>query len=251
MFAFIFSRCSFAQSQRSLNYETVLVKRSASKEKATRMRVLPNGYSAHDVTVIDLIHAAYGYRPDLIDRAPKWAASNLYNVEARIAADDVLTYSKLGYSEQLSLLQIILQKNFGLEFHLEKKAKRVLYLRPFKAIGEMSDAEMPKEASGLAAGKILFRPGVLLGHDVTVSSLLKVLEQQLNQTIIDESGMMEKRNFTLRWTPEGTSAKDASDVEDLPELPTAIKDQLGLQLVSGRGNVEIFTIDRVSDAEAD
>ena len=69
---------------------------------------------------------------------------------------------------------------------------------------------------------------------------------------MDKTGLTGKYDFTLQWTPDDSQAPSAfppgmGQPPDPagPSLFTAIQEQLGLKLESGKGPVEIIVIDHV------
>ena len=95
-----------------------------------------------------------------------------------------------------------------------------------------------------------------------ISFLTMTLSNQLGRTVVDETGLRGKYDFTLKWTPDqsernlfgggpgpgpGPGGKDMPPPPDPdgPSLFTALQEQLGLKLESKKGPVEILVIDRV------
>jgi uncharacterized protein (TIGR03435 family) len=74
------------------------------------------------------------------------------------------------------------------------------------------------------------------------------LATQLGRTVFDKTGLTVRYDFTLKFMPDDAQvqAPSAGAPIDLPpSLFTAIQDQLGLKLESGKGPVEIIVIDHV------
>ena len=77
------------------------------------------------------------------------------------------------------------------------------------------------------------------------------LSQQVGRTVVNKTGLTGRYAIELRWAPDsavgpfgeaGASAlADSSDAS----LFTAVQEQLGLRLESGRGPVDFFVIDHV------
>ena len=72
-----------------------------------------------------------------------------------------------------------------------------------------------------------------------MSSFAANLAYQVDRIVVDQTGLSGNFTFTLDWTPD--SARDADSTA--PSLFTAIQEQLGLKLESGRGPVEVLVID--------
>ena len=100
----------------------------------------------------------------------------------------------------------------------------------------------------------------LTGNAIPVSALAQRLSMFLHEPVIDMTGLTGKYDITLKFVPEqgqlppppGGGAPDGmapppSDASG-PTLQTAVQDQLGLKLESGKGPVEMIVIDHVEKA---
>jgi len=67
------------------------------------------------------------------------------------------------------------------------------------------------------------------------------LLDSVDRTVLDKTGLIGKYDFTLRWAPLETSG----DASQAPSIFTAMQEQLGLRLESGKGPIEILVIDHV------
>jgi uncharacterized protein (TIGR03435 family) len=99
--------------------------------------------------------------------------------------------------------------------------------------------------------------GELTAQAIPTASLVNMLSQQLQHTVIDKTGLTGKYDFTLTWTPEegsgpmfkgtdggGSRPEPAPDASG-PSLFTALQEQLGLKLQSAKGPVETLVVDHV------
>jgi uncharacterized protein (TIGR03435 family) len=72
--------------------------------------------------------------------------------------------------------------------------------------------------------------------------------------LVDQTGLTEKYDFILKWTPDpgmllglgGPPPPPADPVDAPPDLFTAIQQQLGLKLVSSRASADVIVIDNVA-----
>jgi uncharacterized protein (TIGR03435 family) len=101
--------------------------------------------------------------------------------------------------------------------------------------------------------------GVLTGQGVPLASLVHTLSGRLSRTILDETGLTGKYDFTLQWSPDeragpmsaaiqggGSRSDDAPPPDSsAPSIFTAIQEQLGLKLEPRKVPVEILVIDHV------
>jgi uncharacterized protein (TIGR03435 family) len=100
-----------------------------------------------------------------------------------------------------------------------------------------------------------------VANDEPISALTDVLPMQADlggRTIVDQTGLVGKYDFTLQWTPvnpvmtvggvtvpplPGAAAPDS----DGPSIFTAIQDQLGLKLESIKAPVDTIVIDHIEE----
>lgn len=75
--------------------------------------------------------------------------------------------------------------------------------------------------------------------------MLSAQPEIAGRTIIDKTGLTDKYDFTLKWMPESAAGRQTTQ-EDLPQLITAIQDQLGLRLTSAKATVDVVIIDSAS-----
>jgi uncharacterized protein (TIGR03435 family) len=85
------------------------------------------------------------------------------------------------------------------------------------------------------AGVILTpEAGKLVGQGVPIASLVQDLsEHYLHRAVLDKTGLTDKYDFTLQWTPE----------ESQPAIFDAIQEQLGLKLQPQKAPMEVLVID--------
>jgi uncharacterized protein (TIGR03435 family) len=73
------------------------------------------------------------------------------------------------------------------------------------------------------------------------------LSNIVQKPVVDRTGLVGKFDFMLTWTPEQAAfapgAPPAEPTEPL-SIFTALREQLGLRLDSGKGPVEVLVIDR-------
>jgi uncharacterized protein (TIGR03435 family) len=85
--------------------------------------------------------------------------------------------------------------------------------------------------------------GELVTQKMSMKTLADLLVYELQRPVIDGTGLKGDFAFTLQYT-RGLGEADAGTAER-PSLFTAVQDQLGLKLESGKGPVEVLVIDHV------
>jgi uncharacterized protein (TIGR03435 family) len=190
-----------------------------------------------------------------ISGGPKWVDSDRFDIEAR--ADDPRT----GYVQLRLMMQSLLEDRFRLKLHSETRTSSVYLLVTTKGTPKMTpstdqttpDATGPPSSptDGPTRGGVLIGRSLLMTNAATMSVLAKMLASELGRPVLDQTSLESRFDIHLRWTPDvlsdaaspdGADDPDASGT-DLPGLFTALREQLGIELKSGRGPVEFLVID--------
>jgi len=92
----------------------------------------------------------------------------------------------------------------------------------------------------------------------SIGAFVTLLPQFVDRQVIDRTGLTGLYDLTLKWTPEAIpsllglpQAPVPPADPDVPNIFTALQEQLGLKLESGRGPVEVIVIDRLEKPTLD
>jgi uncharacterized protein (TIGR03435 family) len=244
---------------------------------------LPINYSPiefHQVnaTTLLLIEQAYNLPLTLganvrMLNEPGWITSDRYDVDAKIdgslaSAMEKLTGQKR--AEQMDLrLQALLAERFKLKVHFEKRNLKVYALVVAKGGAKLTPAKDLPPASitkqqissspppGLPRPEDM-RKGTLvlpkeLGQELTakvqtLDDLSRELQMQIpGRVIVNETGLSGEYDFEMHWSREGPAQEEggAQGNAEWPDIRTALREQLGLQLVTPKAPIEVIVIDRV------
>ena len=250
-------------------YEVASIKPDKS-DKTKFMRVFPDGYTAIDYTLLWVIKGAYGiYLDDQFSGVPNWLISEEYDVEAKMDSSTADELKKLS-SDDLTLarrhmLQALLADRLKLAIHRESKDLPVYFLVLAKSGSKLHEArpgdtypngiKLPDGRLGGRGVIVRSADGGFTGQGIPIAGLAEFFSLQLGRPIVDKTGLTGKYDFTLRWAPDesqalpggapnGQTPVAAPDPNGSP-LFTAISEQLGLKLESGKGPVEVIVIDHV------
>ncbi|HUK30873.1 MAG TPA: M56 and DUF3738 domain-containing protein [Candidatus Acidoferrum sp.] len=223
-------------------------------------------FIATNIPLIAYIREAYGMSFGAEDGrvlgAPAWVNSERYDIEAKIDRSVVDSLNKLNPRERTIEMQQMLQKllanRFGLAVHRETRDLSVYSLVVAKNGPKLQEAK-PEDSARSGMG-LRGRGGPLVGRAVPMPVLAEQLSALVNRIVLDKTGLTGKYNFTMQWTPDegqgpnyikdagstangqpGPGAQDPSG----PSIFTALQDQLGLKLESGKGPIEVIVIDHV------
>ena len=90
----------------------------------------------------------------------------------------------------------------------------------------------------------MFFAGGMFARAMNMSTLSAALEAILDRPVIDRTGLSGEFDFDLTYTPNVDGFPNGAS-SNAPGLPTALREQLGLRLESGRASVQVLVVDDV------
>jgi uncharacterized protein (TIGR03435 family) len=213
-----------------------------------------DGFRGVNVPVHTLLLEAYGLHEGESFGEPAWASSEVFDIEAKVAGDDVAAFTKLDNDQRQAMLRQILAERFGLTSHRESREISVYALSVGKGGTKLKESAMDPAmpASARHGGGIQMSMGMIAAHECTIPYFLSMLSRQLGRSIIDRTGLTSNYDFTLRWSPDngagGGSQESAAD--SLPTIFTAVQEQLGLKLESTKAPAEVLVVDHLERPSA-
>lgn len=183
-----------------------------------------------NVSLKRCIRYAYKIPEDQILGGPKWVGEVGYDIVAK--ADQ-----PAGEPELLTMLQPLLADRFRLQLHHETRMVPGYTLTAEKGGIKATPSDPSTHSSGNGGRGFI---------DATVSSLSALtirLSALLGRPVVDMTGDNRKFDFHLRWTPDDTQTGADSGTPDRPSLFTALQEQLGLKLESGKVSTGVLVVD--------
>jgi uncharacterized protein (TIGR03435 family) len=229
------------QAAKAPAYEVVSVKPSKPSCPGMSLSSPPGRYMAHCVTVWGLIYNAYevgfgGHAPGL----PGWADSAEFDVDAKMDDDTAAAMRELSAGEQgrqrQLMLRALLADRFKLQGHTETETGPIYQLVIAKGGARLKPWPAGEKTRGTYWGgsRIRMEGGGIEG-------LASCLGDTLGRTVVNKTGIAGNYDIDLRWGADDQE----SALDGAPALITAIQEQLGLKLVSGKGPVQKFVVDHV------
>ncbi|HEY2383923.1 MAG TPA: TIGR03435 family protein [Terriglobia bacterium] len=164
---------------------------------------------------------------------PGWMSSDRFDIDAK-AEDASVTTGQLR-----EMLQTLLTDRFKLQSHFETKETPGFALTLAKGGSKLVESKSQEERSSTMGS-----PGQLSTENTKLSeSLVRFLNSgtALDGPVVDQTGLIGKYTFTLKWSPE--SGAPAGADPSGPSLFTALQEQLGLRLQPIKTTIEILVID--------
>jgi uncharacterized protein (TIGR03435 family) len=200
-----------------------------------------------NLSIRDLIQFAYNLAKSQILGGPDWLDSAMYDIDAKsspeadaqlkaMAADDA------GQQKRL-MARALLKERFSLTAHEETRQLPLYNL----VLAKGGEKFKPSDHNGttIEAGRSRLH---VQGSDNTVGLLTRQLAQSLGRVVLNRTGLTGRYDLTLRWTPDDAPPpllNGEPDPNAPPGLFTALQEQLGLKLESGKGPVSVLVIDRI------
>jgi uncharacterized protein (TIGR03435 family) len=187
-------------------------------------------------TLSFFIEYAYGVNSGYVDGGPAWLRSDRYDIDARQGAD------AQSFATMPVMTQTALADRFKLVTHRETRETPVLLLMVSKGGSRLTRSAPTDDAQTRG------RPGEIVATKITMAGLASVLSRNVGRMVLDRTGLDGFYNITLHATNDVQAGPDRlgrTPVDpDAPSIGTALEEQLGLRLESGRGPVEFLVIDR-------
>ena len=208
-----------------------------------------NGLTGKNVSVKDMIEAAYHLQDFQISGGPDWidssmmATDNRFNIEAKSA--DVATRDQIN-----QMLRSLLTDRFKLSLHRETRDMPTYDLVLAKSGAKLKRVE-GKQFSNL---RIRGGGGHMNFESASITELIEWLSGAAGHRMIAyKTGLNGRFDFTLDYTPEifrgGKAPEQSAERQIDPNgisIFTAVQEQLGLKLESSKGPVEVLVVDSVS-----
>ena len=189
-----------------------------------------NRFTATNAALRLLIAVAFGVDGNNMSGGPGWLDSEYCDITAK-AGDTGLT------REQMQpLLQHLLEQRFHLTTHHEKK----------EVLGY--GLVVAKGGPKLQANKGAPQLGYIFSNEIRiqnapVNTLASTLAGPMRRPVVDKTGIEGMYDFDLKYAPENAPSNSADS--NLPDIFTAVQEQLGLKLEPQKVPVEILVIDHV------
>jgi uncharacterized protein (TIGR03435 family) len=194
-------------------------------------------------TVNDIISFVYGVHAKQIVGGPEWFATDKFTIDGypEVAGNPDLKQMKGMYRK-------LLEERFGLTMHKDSRKLAVFAL----TVGK-SGAKVTKSPDQEAMGDQTFTQWnsqrvVFRVTSSTMADFAGVLQGMvLDKPVVDQTGLVGKYDFLLRWTPDDAPA---SDPDAPPGIFTAIQEQIGLKLEPVTAEADVLVVDHAERPSA-
>jgi uncharacterized protein (TIGR03435 family) len=230
-------------------FEVATVKPSGPETATRRFMIEGRRFATFHTSLADLIQFAYGLHPRQIADGPRWLTSAEFDVVGTAEGD-----GKPSEQEWMKMMAKLLADRFQLRFRLEKRELPVYAI----VVDRNGQKLEPSGDDPNALPSLGFRSrGQLVARNAKLADLAWELQSAvLDRTVVDQTGLASRFNFTLAWTPDEFQSPAVAGAantaeQNLPNFFTAIRQQLGLRLEATKELVDVMVVDHADVPERD
>jgi len=225
-------------------FDVISISPSAKQNTNKTFRFTPDGgFRAGNYSLKDLIRLGWDVRNFQIAGGPVWLDTERYNVQTK-SDSPFNPLSGEGEVREREMVQSMLQDRFLLRVHQQKQEMNVYHLVLAQGLPKLKrtgDARDP--ATQMRDGN-----GHMWATKFDMDLFARYLGVELGFPVVDQTGLTGVYDFELAWNPD--DGKPRAETDSLPSMVTAIKEQLGLELKRGKGQVEVVVVDYAEKASA-
>jgi uncharacterized protein (TIGR03435 family) len=215
----------------------VTVRPAETNDLRMSMDVQPSGRVIASATLKALIGFGYEVQDRNISGGPGWIDATAWRIEA------TSNIAPLSESQLRAMVSSLVEDRFHVSARRESREESIYELLVTKEGAKLKTAAAPGPPR-LSNGR-----GRIGARSIDTGILAKMLAGRLGRAVIDKTGLTGKFDVDLTWTPAPGERDDGEIAGQLanpdgPTLFTALQEQLGLHLQSGKGPVTTLVIER-------
>lgn len=222
------------------SFEVASIKPSTTNEpRYFKFSVGDDRFRGTNMSLKDWIKNAWAVTDFEMPGAPQWISSENFDIDAK--AERPIRSVSEGYQ----MLKSLLEDRFNLKVHRETKEMPI-----YSLVVEKNGVKMKLSAdqTGTTGGVREVRYGRIAGEAVPVSTIAGILTGLAGRRVLNKTGLVGRYDVDLRYTPDlglPGATPEKTDAPDGQSLFGALQTQLGLQLKSTRGPVEVLIVDHI------
>jgi uncharacterized protein (TIGR03435 family) len=200
---------------------------------------------AYNISVGELITYAYGLHTKQIVDGPAPLLGTHFDIDG---LPDIVGHASLKQSQ--AMFQKLLVSRFKLAFRYESRELPAYAIQIAQGGPKLS---LTVRKSGDSTGFSYDCKVVLTVRNASVADIAKGMQEVfMDRPVVDQTGLRDRYDFDLKWTPDESdaycprdSARSPDDADAPPGLYTAIQEQLGLKLVRTKAPIEVMVINHL------
>ena len=207
-----------------------------------------------------LISYAYGLDEYQIVGAPKWPWPTVFVIEAKGDGEEDAKMAALTKEQQLAeqqhMLQALLEERFKLKTHWATKEGDVYNLLIVKGGPKLNaEGSMPTSAEELknfgdSPVPTLYQKNDgqgydFIAHGCSMGQWAGMLTGQFGRPVTDKTGLAGRYDFVLKYKGRWDRDRDVEDLDPMPPMDRALREELGLKVEAAKGPVKALVIDHI------
>ena len=235
-------------------YDVVSIKPNDSGSGSSHINAYDTTFQATNISLDWLLVNAYGVLDNNVYGLPKWADKARWDINAKVVdpgpkmPEGSLSQDDYTARYRYKILAMLTDR-FHVKAHTETRVLPTyeLVLLPGQ---QRFTRSTPDEDSQSGTRS---RSRNLTATAITLKAMAEYLARQVGRPVEDKTGLDGKYDFHLQWSSDdlAEAAKDTGATDRPPVIYTALQEQLGLKLVSGKGPVEVLVVDSVEPPVVD
>jgi uncharacterized protein (TIGR03435 family) len=260
-----------------LYFEAASIKPSDTKTPGIGIRRQPGGrFNTINTPVKLLITFAYQIQDFQLVGGPGWITSDRFDIVAKMNGDPPPIIPGSGADHMMLAMRTLLADRFKLVVHRETRQLEIYALTTAKSDGSLGPALKPASGDCSPAAFAARRgdppspgsspppvcgmqqgPGRIRFGGFPLSLFATGISNRVGRAVVDRTGLTGNWDFDLTYAadlPPGAELNGAPPPPpdpNLPDLFTAVREQLGLKLDSTKGPVEVVVIDSIQPPTPD
>lgn len=228
-------------------FEVATIKPSPPDQPGKLFTVRGRQFVTINTTLSDLITFAYGVHARQVTNAPSWIEVDKYDITAQPDGT-----GQPNDRQWKTMMQKLLRDRFQLAFHRDKKDLSVYAITVTRTGHKLTKSQ--GDPNGLPS--LLFRGlGNLPAMNASITDFAGVMQAAvMDRPVVDQTGLTGKWDFQLQWTPDefqfaGLGVRPPAPTNNPaapPDLYTAFKEQLGLELKGATAPADVLVVDKVA-----
>jgi uncharacterized protein (TIGR03435 family) len=173
---------------------------------------------------------------------PDWLANTRFDIVAKVAPN-------ASNEQVLQMWRTLFSERFNLALHRETREVPVYALVVGKggpkfqeALLDPSGGEEPLTKGAPAGGD---GPSHVGPEKMLLSELADMLARNVDRPVIDQTALTARYLISLAWQRDDLPSPPTPDGSDLPNIFSALQEQLGLKLEAKKGRVTVLVIDHI------
>ena len=233
---------------------------------------MPDGLRVINLPISTLLWMAHGVQADQVVDVPAWARRDRFDILAKGPAGMQMTMDAMR-----PMLRDLLAERFQLKTRRESREQpvyRLVQLKPGAppgprlkrgdfdctrlgppSPGQPAPAQPPPAANTPVPCGAFVRAGGVTITNFPLAGLTRMMGPLTGRIVVDETGLEGPWSVELDFTPENIGPPGGATAAPPPvdglSIFTAVQEQLGLKLESGRAPVEVVVVERLERPSPD